>query len=314
MKSFISLSLALSASAMCFAYTGGGKVEKKFTTDPKTGVRYHFFKHNKTGATPKEDDIAQVVLMYHNDKDSLIYDSRTAKNRRHDDTVGEVMIPLKTTFHGCLEQGIEMMAVGDSAEFKVNTDSLFFKTFHAKALPPYAHSGTDLDFLIRLVSFKTQEQIKAEQQAQMEKQQKELEKRKTEEPQTIAKYLSDNHLDIKPTPDSLYYLSRQDGKGKKIETGDSVAVKYTGMLLNGTIFDATDRHGRGNELFKFQFSNNMPLIKGWILAFATMHEGDKVRILIPSALGYGGRQASADILPYSPLIFDIEVVKVTPQN
>jgi FKBP-type peptidyl-prolyl cis-trans isomerase FkpA len=313
MKSFISLSLALSASVMCFAYTGG-KDDKKFTTDLKTGVRYHFFKHNKTGITPKEDDVAQVILMYHNDKDSLIYDSRTAKNRRHDDTVGEVMIPLKTTFKGCLEQGIEMMAVGDSAEFKINTDSLFFKTFHAKALPAYAHGGTDLDFFIRLVSFKTQEQLKAEQQQQMQKQQMELEKRKAEEKQTIAKYLNDNHLQVQPTADSLYFLSRQDGTGKKIESGDSVAVKYTGMLLNGTIFDATDRHGPSQQTFKFQFSNNMPLIKGWVLAFATMHEGDKVRILIPSALAYGARQASADILPYSPLIFDIEVVKVTPQN
>ena len=165
-----------------------------------------------------------------------------------------------------------------------------------------------------MVSFKTQEQIKEEQQKQLEKQQMDLKKRNAEEPQLIAKYLSDNHLQVKPTADSLYYLSRQDGTGKKIESGDSVAVKYTGMLLDGKIFDATDRHGKGNELFKFQYSNNMPLIKGWIIAFGSMREGDKVRILLPSFLAYGARQASADILPYSPLIFDIEVVKVTPQN
>jgi len=313
MKTLISLGIAVSATTICFAYTGGN-TDKKFTVDPKTGVRYHFFKHNKNGATPKEDDVAQVVMKYRNDKDSLIYDSQTAKNRRPDDTIGEVMIPLKATFHGCLEQGIEMMAVGDSAEFSVNTDSLFFKTFHAKALPAYAHSGTNLDFLIKLVSFKTQEQVKEEQQQQMAKRQMEEEKRKNQEPQIIAKYLSDNNIKVQPTADSLYFLSRQDGKGKKIEQGDSVAVKYTGMLLNGTVFDATTKHGPGNDLFKFQFSNNMPLIKGWVLAFTTMHEGDKVRILIPSSLAYGARQASADILPYSPLIFDIEVVKVSPQK
>ena len=142
----------------------------------------------------------------------------------------------------------------------------------------------------------------------------ESEKRKAEEAQVISNYLSSNNIKVQPTEEGLYILSSQPGKGKKIEDGDEVSVKYTGMLLNGKIFDSTDRHGPGHETFDFTFSPEMPLIEGWILAFATMREGDKVRLLLPSSIAYGGGQAGPDIMPYTPLIFDIEVVKVTVSN
>jgi FKBP-type peptidyl-prolyl cis-trans isomerase FkpA len=307
MKLFLSFGF-LSASLICTAFTGDKDKVKKYVIDPKTGVHYRFIKHDKVGAKPADKDVATVIMVYHNDKDSLIFDSRIAPNRKRTDTMGVVQIPLVKSFNGCLEQGIELMAQGDSAEFLINTDSLFTKTFHQKSLPAYVHSGTNLTFNIKLVKFQSQEQMKEEQQQLMVKKQMEIAQRKAEEGKVISKYLSDNNFKVQPTADSLYFLSRQNGTGRQIQEGDSISALYTGMFLDGKTFDASSMHG--NKPLTMVYSPNMPLIKGWVLAFGSMREGDKVRILLPSALGYGAR-GTGPIGPFTPLLFDIEVVKVT---
>lgn len=303
----LSLALALCTTFTCFAQSKSKK-HVKFKTDKATGVKYYFIKHNKKAPTAKEGDIATVVMQYSNDKDSLVFDSRKSPNRRRTDSIGVVGVPIKKSFNGCLEQGLELMAQGDSALFSINTDSLFFKTFKLKNLPPYVHQGTWLTFYVKMIKFQTPDQIKEEQQQLMIKHRMEMQQLKAEEAQSIAKYLNDNKLNVQPTADSVYFLSRQNGNGKKIEVGDSVDLLYTGMFLDGKVFDASHLHPKGQELLKVVYAPNMPLIKGWVLALGTMSEGDKARILLPSSLAYGA--GYGPIPPYSPLIFDIEVVKV----
>src|SRR5579872_7361699 len=143
--------------ASLLAGPGGHTKEVKYTVDPATGVKYHFFKHNKSGEKPVLGDFATLILLYRNDKDSIVFNSRTGPTRRKDDSIGIVNIPLKKTFNGCLEQGITLMAVGDSAEFQFVTDSLFLKTFRAKSIPPFVHAGTMLTFEVKLVKFQTED-------------------------------------------------------------------------------------------------------------------------------------------------------------
>ena len=52
------------------------------------------------------------------------------------------------------------------------------------------------------------------------------------------------------------------------------------------------------------------LIEGWEQGVMGMPEGTVLQLVIPSALAYGPRQKSNVILPYSPLVFDIEIVSV----
>jgi len=91
--------------------------------------------------------------------------------------------------------------------------------------------------------------------------------------------------------------------------GDSIGVKYKGTFLDGKVFDASANHGPGNEIFKLKFAQNMPLIKGWISVLGKMHEGEKVTVLIPSDLAYGAH-GSGMIQPYTPLIFEMEMVHI----
>jgi FKBP-type peptidyl-prolyl cis-trans isomerase FklB len=84
-----------------------------------------------------------------------------------------------------------------------------------------------------------------------------------------------------------------------------VKVKYEGRLIDGKVFDSTDKHG-GDPV---TFSPNQ-VIKGWTEALCMMPVGSKWQLYIPQELAYGPRGAGADIPPYSTLIFDVEVLEI----
>ncbi|HTA26397.1 MAG TPA: FKBP-type peptidyl-prolyl cis-trans isomerase [Bacteroidia bacterium] len=285
---------------------GGAKVEYK--TDPATGVRYLFLKHDAKAAKPAMGDIAFVRIVYKREDDSVLFDSHAGGRT---DSTSIIPLSLQKSFHGSLEEGISLMAVGDSASFLINADSIYLKAFKLKALPPFVKTGSNLKFYIKLTKFETIKQMKDDQYAMIEKRRVEGKRMETAEGASIKKYLADNNIKTKPLMlDSLYILQRTGTIGKQINEGDSIEVKYTGMLLDGTVFDQSDKGDGGKGTYKLQYKRNAQLIRGWIEVLGTMHEGEKVRILLPSCVAYGPSAMGKDIKPYSPLLFEIEVVKV----
>ena len=96
----------------------------------------------------------------------------------------------------------------------------------------------------------------------------------------------------------------EQGVGK-VSPGPSslVYVRYTGRLIDGTVFDSTD----GQDLpALFQVRQ---LIMGWQIALTRMHEGDRWEIYIPAKWGYGSVRMD-DIPAHSTLVFDLELVKI----
>jgi FKBP-type peptidyl-prolyl cis-trans isomerase FkpA len=281
-----------------------------FETDAATGVQYKFFKHADNGQKPSLGDIVNVKMVFKNDKDSVINNSQ-----KNGDSTGTFRVPLNKTFNGCLEQGITLMYIGDSAEFKVSTDSLFAKMSrdpHAK-MPPFLHPGTFLTFNITLVKIQTQKDANAEREQMMEKYKAEMMERKGKEAGDIAKFLSDNKYTAKPTKDSLFFLVRSGKAGKAVKEGDSIYVKYTLYQLDGTVLETSD-HGPGHNAYPVVYSKTMSVIPGWIEALGMMHDGEKVKVLIPSAIAYGAR-GNRGIAPFTPLVFDLEITRlVSPKK
>jgi len=175
----------------------------------------------------------------------------------------------------------------------------------------FVRPGSNLKFYIKLKRFETESQLKQQQYGLIEKRRAEMKQIKSSEAETIRKYLADKKIKVKPIMvDSLYVLLRTGTIGKSINEGDSIEVKYTGMLLDGTVFDQSDKGNGGPGTIKLLYRHNAQLIKGWLEILETMHQGEKVQFLVPSSLGYGSYGAGKAIKPYTPLLFEIEVVKV----
>lgn len=107
------------------------------------------------------------------------------------------------------------------------------------------------------------------------------------------------------TESGLQYKIIEKGTGEVPQKTDKVQVHYEGRLIDGTVFDASRKHG--NDPLTFQPSQ---VIKGWQEALTMMPVGSKWQVYIPQELGYGAQQ-SGMIPPYSTLIFDIELIGIS---
>ena len=120
--------------------------------------------------------------------------------------------------------------------------------------------------------------------------------------QLIQGYLFANNLNATKTSSGLYYMMKVEGTGVSPTLSSTVEVKYTGYLLDDTVFDQTAT----GKTFTSSLSG---LITGWQIGIPLMKKGGKAMLFIPSALGYGSR-AIGPIPANSVLVFEIELIDV----
>jgi len=106
-------------------------------------------------------------------------------------------------------------------------------------------------------------------------------------------------------PSGLQYEVMTEGDGVKPKATDKVTCHYHGTLIDGTVFDSSVKRGQPAT-----FPLNA-VIKGWTEGLQLMTTGSKWRFFIPSQLGYGDRQISAQIGPNCTLIFEVELLSVS---
>tara|TARA_Y100001970_G_scaffold8326_1_gene9692 strand:+ start:19548 stop:20552 length:1005 start_codon:yes stop_codon:yes gene_type:complete len=127
-----------------------------------------------------------------------------------------------------------------------------------------------------------------------------IEKKRYEEKELIKNIVEG----MTQTSSGLWYKIIKNSIKPKPKNGEMVKVHYTGMLLNGEVFDSS-------------YSRNMPIefilgtgrvIKGWDEGISLIPIGASAKLVIPSGLAYGERGAGGVIPPNSTLIFEIEVI------
>jgi len=92
---------------------------------------------------------------------------------------------------------------------------------------------------------------------------------------------------------------------KKATPGSRCQMKYIGKLPSGKIFDQT----KGNAGFTFRLGVG-EVIKGWDVGVNGMREGDKRTLYVPASMGYGKKGVPGTIPKNSPLVFDVELMRV----
>jgi hypothetical protein len=119
--------------------------------------------------------------------------------------------------------------------------------------------------------------------------------------QLIGQAIASGNSDAMENMEGVYYKIIKEGSGRQVSVNDTVTVFYRLSLLNdGSLVEETKDKPSTFPLKR--------LIKGWQIGVPLCKVGGKIKLVIPSDLGYSIRTRAAKIPPNSILIFEIEVV------
>lgn len=111
--------------------------------------------------------------------------------------------------------------------------------------------------------------------------------------------------DVVVTPSGLAYKLIAGGTGRNATSDDTVELKYTGKLIDGTVFDSSN----GNTV---KFSPRQ-VIAGFGEGLKLMNKGAHYILYIPSELAYDAN--GPDVIgPNATLVFDVEVTDIQPSD
>lgn len=101
-------------------------------------------------------------------------------------------------------------------------------------------------------------------------------------------------------PDGLQYKVIAEGSGEVPTNTDTVTVSYEGAVIDGKVFDKSDKAS-------FMISSVVP---GFREALTSMKVGSHWKLFIPPDLGYGPYGRGPIIEPNSVLIFNVHLLSV----
>lgn len=280
--------LALIAIAGC---SGGGFKKTK------SGLLYKVIS-NGSGSLAKKGDILKVHFIQRlsgGGRDSVLSSSYEGlPTYAQVDSVGAIYSPAEV---------FDKLKKGDSAVIVMLADSLQKKQGQ---LPPFIKKEDKLTLTIKVVDiFKNEEEVRKDQTAQ-------LETKKTQEIQTIQKYLADKNITAEKTEKGVFVQVLSKGDGPKVDSGKAVHVMYRGETFGGKVFDSNLDTAFGHtDPFVFVVGQR-GAIEGWDDGLRLLNKGGKAKLYIPSMMAYGPNPPQgAPFKAYENLIFDVEVVDVT---
>ncbi len=265
--------VALTMLACSSKYAGYDKTE--------SGLYYKLFEVSKDTVKARVGDWVSMTMRYAY-KDSILFDSKAAMGN-------PVRFQLPPSeFKGDIYEGIQMLHPGDSADFIVNADSLFIKTFRQPTRPAFIDSNSVIHFYITLLTVDSPiSMMKKEEDA-------------------LKKYIEEKKITIEPSPTGLYFLETVVGKGAKIDSGSWVKANFKVSLIDGKqIFSTLDR----GEPMSFEYGKRFDT-PGFEEGVGKMLKGGKATLIVPSKIAFGEMGRGAMVPPYSTVIYDLEVVDV----
>ena|SRR5436190_1501155 len=108
------------------------------------------------------------------------------------------------------------------------------------------------------------------------------------------------------TPSGLVYRELVAGTGPSPKATDKVKVNYRGTLTNGTEFDSSYKR---NQPAEFPLNGVIPC---WTEGVQRMKVGGKSQLVCPADIAYGDRGSPPLISGGATLVFEIELLGVTP--
>jgi peptidylprolyl isomerase len=272
-------------------------VNNNITLDPNESGIYYIEQTRGSGNNPGDDSWVSVH-----------YNVRTLAGEKLFNTRDQTEDPLSFKIGNRFEnegfqEVVKMMREGGVANALVPSEKAFGAQGAGQIVPPY----TPLFYEIELIDVMTQAEYEQKQAEDLARREQEKLQKIEGEKDIIQQYLAENN--ITPTEiheDGIIYVETEKGTGPTPQSGQKVKVHYTGMLLDGSVFDSSIDRGMP---FEFVLGQGR-VIQGWDKGIPFINVGGKGTLIIPFDQGYGERGSGNSIPPYSTLVFDIEVLEV----
>ena len=200
--------------------------------------------------------------------------------------------------------GLTAQLYGEKADsIKLNKDYLLSGLANSILNKKHVMEGASMYMETKMTEVE-QKQREAQMKAQ-EAQMKAQEAQKGEKDAAQQKFFEENakQAGVVTLPSGLQYKVITNGTGAKPKTTDAVIVHYKGTLIDGTVFESSYD---GGEPISFTVGG---VIKGWTEALQLMPVGSKWILYIPYDLAYGPT-GSGKIPPYTPLVFEVELIGI----
>ena len=127
----------------------------------ETGLKYQLHDQNSDARKAKVGDVMTIHLTLKNSKDSVLRDTHK------EGTPLKLMLQVPP-FKGSFEEGLAMLAKGDSATFFVSADSLFGRAM--QPMPPGVTKGSDISFNVKVLNVQGEEEYRKSETDAMQKQ------------------------------------------------------------------------------------------------------------------------------------------------
>ena len=121
----------------------------------------------------------------------------------------------------------------------------------------------------------------------------------------LAQVEKDNK-NVKKTESGLLYEIVREGEGAKPDSADNVFVTYKLSDRKGNVIEDRSAEGDTTKL------NMARVIPGWAEGLKMIGKGGKIKLWVPSNLGYGSRPKGRRIPANSVLVFDVDLLDIQP--
>ena len=198
---------------------------------------------------------------------------------------------------------LSMVPIGGTMRFVIPSKLAFDSLGYEHYIEPY----TPLVVMLKMNSVVDKETYERQQAAQKAEKEAEKERKLKLENEAIAAWIKDNDVKESPTESGLYIIRLKEGAGDLAKSDDMVSVHYELINMDGVVLESSYDYDSPLS-FKLGNGEMIPAIEEALL---TMAPGEKVKLIVPSRLGFGEVSIDDEWLPaYTPLIIDLELVSI----
>lgn len=257
----------------------------------KAGIYFKLIQLGNEPENPSPGDFITIDIKYLTMQDSVFF-----KGRRK-------LQVQQPAYAGSIDECFMMMKSGEKAEFIIDAKPFFSQTLQS-SIPTFLGADSKMKLHIHIIELQTSEDYENEKQAFL----KWIEDFGEYEREILNQFIAKEKINIQPTETGLYKLQLKEGKGKRVETGDTVIVHYEGRFLDGRFFDSTRKR---DEPFGFVYGTEWQVVEGLEEAIGSMQAGERSLFILPSELAFGEQGSSTGIVPpYTSVIFEVELLEV----